>query len=109
MASAYEDSGLVFATEKGTPLDTQNIIDRHFKPLLEYAGLPSIRLDDLQHTCYKILLARGAHLKYVQDLAGHASIQRALDRYSNWIVSMGRHAAHGMDGALGWSLLLTYC
>ena len=71
---ANEDSGLVFATGKGTPLDTQNIINRHFKPLPESAGLPSIRLDDLQHTCFTILLARGTHPKYVQDLAGHASI-----------------------------------
>jgi len=68
--------------EKGTPLDTQNIIDRQFNPLLESACLPSIRLDDLQHPCFSILLARGAHPKYVQDLAGHTSIHLALDRYS---------------------------
>ena len=77
-ASAYEDSGLVFATGKGTPLNTQNIIDLHFKPHFESASLPSIRLDDLQHTCFTILLARGTHLKYVQDLAGHASIHVPL-------------------------------
>src|SRR5215218_1936162 len=34
-ASNYEDSGLVFATGKGTPLDAQNIVNRHFKPLLK--------------------------------------------------------------------------
>ena len=39
----YEDSGLVFATRKGTPLDAQNVINRHFKRLLEHAGLPPIR------------------------------------------------------------------
>ena len=83
--------------------------NRHFKPLLESAGLPSIRLDDLHNTCFMILLARGTHVKYVQDLAGHASIHRALDRYSNWIDSMGSHAADGMDGALSESLLLPYC
>jgi integrase len=31
---SYEDSGLVFATAKGTPLDAQNVVNRHFKPLL---------------------------------------------------------------------------
>ena len=39
----YEDSGVVFATGKGTPLDAQNIVNRHFKPLLKRAGLWDIR------------------------------------------------------------------
>jgi integrase len=100
-ASAYEDSGLVFATGKGTPFDTQNIINRHSKPLLESAGLPCIRFDDLQHTCFTILLARGMHPKYVQHLAGHAGMQLSLDRYSPWMPSMGRDTADAMDEALG--------
>jgi hypothetical protein len=48
-----------------------------------------------------IFLARGSHQKYVQHLAKHTSIQLTLDRYSHWIPSMGRHAAEGMDEALG--------
>jgi hypothetical protein len=32
---------------------------------------------------------------------GHASITMTLDRYSHWIPSMRRHAADGMDEALG--------
>ena len=99
--TGYEDSGLVFATGKGTPLDAQNIINRHFKPLLKRAELPSIRWHDLRHTCFTILLARGMHPKYVQHLAGHASIQLTLDRYSHWMPSMGRNTADGMDEALG--------
>jgi len=39
-ANSYEDSDLVFATRKGTPLDAQNVVNRHFKPLLRGAGLP---------------------------------------------------------------------
>ena len=100
-ASSYEDSDLVFATRKGTPLDAQNIINRHFKPLLQRAGLPPIRWHDLRHTCATLLLGRGVHPKLVQHLLGHASITMTLDRYSHWIPSMGRHAADGMDEALG--------
>jgi integrase len=100
-ATEYEDSGLVFATRKGTPLDAQNIVNRHFKPLLRRAGLPSIRWHDLRHTCATLLLGRGVHPKLVQHLLGHASIIMTLDRYSHWIPSMGRHAATGMDEALG--------
>jgi hypothetical protein len=100
-ATDYEDSRLVFATRKGTPLDAQNIVNRHFKPLLEHAGLPPIRWHDLRHTCATLLLGRGVHPKLVQHLLGHASITMTLDRYSHWLPSMGRHAAEGMDEALG--------
>jgi integrase len=100
-ATDYEVSGLVFATRKGTPLYAQNVINRHFKPLLEHVGLPPIRWHDLRHTCATLLLGRGVHPKLVQHLLGHASITMTLDRYSHRIPSMGRHAAEGMDEALG--------
>jgi integrase len=90
----------VFATGKGTPLEAQNIVNRHFKLLLKRAGLPDIRWHDLRHTCATLLLSRGTHPKYVQLLLGHASITMTLDRYSHWIPSMGRATADGMDEAL---------
>ncbi len=97
----WQENGLVFASSKDTPLDAQNIVNRYFKPLLKRAGLPNIRWHDLRHTCATLLLSRGTHPKLVQHLLGHASIQLTLDRYSHWIPSMGRHAADGMDEALG--------
>ena len=100
-ASSYKASDLVFATRKGTPLEAQNIVSRQFKPLLKRAGLPPVRWHDLRHTCATLLLGRGVHPKLVQHLLGHASISMTLDRYSHWIPSMGRHAADGMDEALG--------
>src|SRR5215218_5165480 len=100
-ANSYEDQGLVFATSKGTPLDAQNIVNRHFKPLLKSTGLPDKRWHDLRHTCATLLLDRGVHPKLGQHLLGHASITITLDLYSHWIPSMGRHAADGMDEALG--------
>jgi hypothetical protein len=43
---------------------------------------------------------RSTHLKYVQHLTEHASIQLTLDRYSHWMPTMGRHTASAMDEAL---------
>jgi len=100
-AAHYEDSGLVFATGKGTPLDAQNVINRHFKPLLKRAALPDIRWHDLRHTYATLLLSRGTHPTYVQKSLGHASVQLTLDRYSHWMPSMGRNTAEGIDEALG--------
>jgi integrase len=101
VGAQWTDNGLVFTTTIGTPLEAQKIVNRHFKPLLRRAGLPNIRWHDLRHTCSTLLLRRGVHPKMVQHLMGHASIQLTLDRYSHWIPSMGRHAADGMDEALG--------
>jgi integrase len=67
-ASSYENSDLVFATGKGTPLDAQNIVNRYFKPLLKQEDLPLIRWHDLRHTCATLLLGRGVHPKLVQHL-----------------------------------------
>ena len=98
--SGWQDQGLVFTSNKGTPLDAQNIVNRHFMPLLRRAGLPDIRWHDLRHSCFTLLLSRGVHPKFVQHLAGHASIQLTLDRCSHWMPSMGRHTASAMDEVL---------
>jgi integrase len=100
-AADYGNSGLVFATGKGTPIDAQNIINRFFKPLLKRAELPDIRWHDLRHTYATLLLARGTHTTYVQKSLGHASVQLTLDRYSHWMPSMGRSTAEAIDEALG--------
>jgi len=43
-------------------MSATNLLRRHFKPLLERAGLPEIRRHDLRHTCATILLTAS---KYV--------------------------------------------
>ncbi len=91
----------MFPTTVGTSLDAQNIINRHFKPLLRRAGLPDIRWHDLRHSCFTLLLSRGVHPKYVQHLAEHASIQLTLARYSHWMPSMGKNTVRPIDEALG--------
>jgi integrase len=85
----------------GTTVNALNVVNRHFKPLLKCAGLRDIRWHDLRHMCATLLLGRRAHPKLVQHLQGHASKTMTLVRYSRWIPSMGRHAADGIDEALG--------
>jgi integrase len=97
----WHEDGLVFPNTIGGYADYANLMSRHFKPLLKKASLPDIRWHDLRHSCATLLLGRGVHPKLVQHLLGHASITMTLDRYSHWIPSMGRHAADGMDEALG--------
>jgi integrase len=100
LAGLYEDHDLIFATQKGTPLNPENLVKRSFKPLLERAGLQEIRFHDLRHTCATLLLGRGVHPKLVQELLGHATIAMTLDTYSHFLPSMGDQTARAMEDTL---------
>ncbi len=97
----WEDNGLIFASETGTPLRQSTVDRRSFKPLLKRARLEGVRFHDLRHTCATLLLSHGVHPKFVQELLGHASITMTLDRYSHWIPSMGDQTARAMEAVLG--------
>jgi integrase len=96
LSTLWEDNGLLFASETGTPLSRDMVDRRSFKPLLKRCGLEPVRLHDLRHTCATLLLTRGVHPKFVQELLGHSSIAMTLDRYSHWIPSMRDQTARAM-------------
>lgn len=55
----YQRLDLVFCAKDGRPIMLHNLTVRHFKPILERAGLPtSLRLYDLRHTCATPCLRR---------------------------------------------------
>jgi integrase len=68
--------------------------------ILEHAGVPHIRFHDLRHTCATLLLSRGVHPKFVQELLGHATISITLDRYSHVISAMGDQTKKAMEDVL---------
>ncbi len=92
----YQDGGLVFASEHGTPLDAQNVVNRHYKPLLKRAGLPPIRFHDLRHSCLSLLAQRGEPIRDLQALAGHASAAFTLQRYTHHYDTSARRTALAM-------------
>jgi integrase len=96
----YQDQGLIFTTDTGAPINPSNLRQRSFTPLLKRAGLPHMRFHDLRHTCATLLLSRGVHPKFVQELLGHATIAITLDTYSHVIPSMGDATAKAMEDAL---------
>jgi integrase len=97
----WQDNDLVFCSTIGTPLSRHNLVRRSFKPLLQKAGLPhTIRFHDLRHTCATLLLSKGVHPKFVQELLGHATISITLDTYSHVVPGMGDHTAAAMEDAL---------
>ena len=67
-AGLWKDQGLVFASESGTLINPTNLRQRSFASLLKRAGLSKIRFHDLRHTCATLLLGRGVHAKFVQEM-----------------------------------------
>ncbi len=100
LGDRYQDQGLVFTTDTGAPINPSNLRQRSFAPLLKRAGLPHMRFHDLRHTCATLLLSRGVHPKFVQELLGHATIAITLDTYSHVMPSMGDATAKAMEDAL---------
>jgi integrase len=97
----WQDHGLVFASQAGTFINPTNLRKRHFSSLLKRAGLPAdTRFHDLRHTCATLLLGKGVHPKFVQELLGHANIAITLDTYSHVIPAMGDATARAMEDAL---------
>jgi integrase len=100
LGDGYADQGLVFTTATSAPVNPSNVRQRSFVRLLREAGLPHVRFHDLRHTCATLLLSKGTHPKFVQELLAHATVAITLDTYSHVVPGMGDQTARAMQDAL---------
>ncbi len=99
MGSRRQESGLLFTTTTGTPLDGRNV-NSQFQKAPVKAGLSHIRFHDLRHTCASLLLAQEAHPRMVMDILGHSQIGLTMNTYSQVIPDLQREAAREMGALL---------
>jgi integrase len=92
LGPAYEDHGLVFCREDGSPIWPRSF-SRSFVGHVKDARLPTIPLKNLRHTHATLALQAGVHPKVVQERLGHANIGITLDTYSHAIPAMQEDAA----------------
>ena len=97
--SRWKETGLVFTSGVGTPIDPRHV-KRRLDPLLKKAGLPNYRVHDLRHFCASLLLAQGVPLKVVSDMLGHSQISITADLYTHVLPSMRKAAVDLMDSNL---------
>ena len=97
--SRWKETGSVFTTTIGTPLDPDNV-NRNFKPLLEAAGLRPQRFHDLRHACASLLLVQGVSPRVVMETLGHSQISLTMNTYSHVIPQLQREAAEQMNSLL---------
>lgn len=99
LGQGYQDIGLVFCQENGTPLEPRNFT-RRFAVMLQRAGLPNIRFHDARHTFATLMLELGEPARVVQQILGHSKIAMTLDTYSHVSLDMERKAAARLTEAL---------
>jgi integrase len=78
----------------------QNIVGRHYKPILKRAGLPNLRLYDLRHSAATLLFAAGAPTKVASEVLGHASVNLTQNTYIHVIPGMHQQAVRDMGAML---------
>jgi integrase len=97
--AAWKDTGLVFATTTGGPLDPA-AVHRNHQILCEIADVRYVRFHDLRHTCATLLLEQGVDLVTVKDLLGHAQIHTTADVYAHVRLRLQRKAIEAIGDAL---------
>ncbi|MDQ0932147.1 tyrosine-type recombinase/integrase [Streptomyces turgidiscabies] len=98
--TAWSDSGLVFTTPTGGPLDPANLT-RRFGRLLNRAGLRRIRFHDLRHSTAPLLLEQGVDLVVIKELLGHAHIGVTAGVYAHVRLRLQRQAIDTLNDVLG--------
>jgi len=99
LGQAYQNDGLVFATEEGKLIEPRNLA-RKFETLLRAAGLPKIKFHGLRHGFATMLLEANEHPKNVQILLGHSTITTTLDIYSHVDIDIKKKAVEKISAIL---------
>ncbi|MBY0441202.1 MAG: site-specific integrase [Mycobacteriaceae bacterium] len=94
------ESGLVFTTEFGTPVDPRNLL-RVIESAAKSAGVEGVVVHTLRHSAATAWLEGGVHIKAVADLLGHSSIAITGDIYGHAEDSTARAAVDDLSRQLG--------
>jgi integrase len=100
LGALWQTFDLVFCSDEGTPLSIPNLTYRYFRPILEKAELPRIRLYDLRHSCATLLLIADENPKVVIERLGHSTVVLTLDAYSHVLPTMQEKATARLEKML---------
>ena len=89
---AWNETGYIFTTEDGQPLDPHRI-SKAFERHLHAAALPRIPLHGLRHTYATLALSSGVNPRIVSGRLGHSTVALTLDIYSHVLPQADQDAA----------------
>jgi integrase len=99
LGSHWQETGLVFTSTVGTPLEPRNVV-RKFHALLKKAELPHFLFHDLRHACASLLLAQGVPARTVMEILGHSQISLTMNTYAHVMPVMKQNAMDLMESIL---------
>jgi integrase len=95
----WQEDGLVFCTERGTPLG-EALVHAHWTTACAKAAIPRYRLHDLRHTVAAHLIMAGMDSLEVAKILGHSNASLVLSVYGHVHPATRRKAADMLDALL---------
>ncbi|MFG1696710.1 tyrosine recombinase XerC [Nonomuraea sp. NPDC049309] len=95
----WKDSGLVFTTRYGTPIEPRNF-NRAFEAHCKNAGVPRIRVHDTRHTCASLLAALDVHPRVAMRILRHSQISVTMNVYTQIASPETRKALYKLNQSL---------
>ena len=96
VGSLWHETGHVFTTSVGTPMDGSTVT-KQLHRFLDEAGLPDMTFHDLRHQYGSILVAKGVSIRVVAELMGHQDPALTLRTYSHVLPETRRDAVDRLD------------
>jgi len=93
---SWQDTGLVFATTTGEPIDYRNLA-RALERRIHSAGVRRIRFHDLRHCAASFQLAQGAGLDEIKWMLGHTQRSTTAELYTPLVGTLRFAAADRAD------------
>lgn len=91
---------LVFPNAAGEPLDTQNVTNRVWYPLLRYLDLEPRRPYQCRHTAATLWLASGESPEWIARQLGHTTTDMLFKTYSRYVPNLTRRDGSAFERVL---------
>ena len=99
LGESWTDSGLVFASEVGTPIHPRNFY-RTWRVLLKKVDVLRTSIHDLRHLHVSLLIDKDVDQKTIADRVGHTDPSFTLRRYGHLFEKRRRKAAMSVQDLL---------
>ncbi len=100
MGSAWPETGLVFTTRTGRPVEPRNFV-RSFRRICDDNKIRLIKVHHVRHTVGSLLKDLGVPARDAQTILGHTRISTTLEIYTDTDEQARRDALTRLQGLLG--------
>jgi integrase len=103
-AATGQLSEFVFCNREGEPLDTDNVTNRVWYPLLRHVGLEKRRPYQTRHTAATLWLGAGENPEWVAKQMGHTDTTMLFKVYSRYVPNLTRQDGSAFNNLINAAL-----